>query len=264
MAPRSFRVLGPALLNPALLLAQTPTAFEVASIKPDPWPGRNTRVGIAVQNDTLTGDHIDLYSLVEFAYDLKPEHISGGPPWAKHGMLDSSELYFVVAKAAGNPPGNPPPPQSEFRRMLQTLLAERFHLELRHAAKDFPIFNLTAGPRLKLKESAPDAKFGFRQDARLNHGHAIRATATHTSMAQFVSILGSHSGRPMYDHTGLTGFYDFELSWDTDDSADSTGPDAIGQLFGVAVEKQLGLKLESATASFDTVVIERAEKPTAN
>ena len=244
----------------AALLAQTRPAFEVASVKPDPWPGRNGRVGIFLKNDTLSADHCDLYSLVSYAYNLRDGHVSGGPPWAKHGMLDSSELYFVLAKASGNPP----PPPGQFRLMLQTLLAERFHLEVHHVPKELPTYNLVVSPRgLKLKESAPDAKSWLNQNAAINHGHSIRATATHVTMAQFVDGLAYYSGRPVFDHTGLTGVYDFELSWDADD-AQSLSPDAIGQDFVTAVEKQLGLKLEPSAGPFDTVVIDRAEKPTAN
>lgn len=249
------------LLPALLLLAQTPHAFEVASVKPDPWPGRNSSVGVFVKNDTLTADHSDLYGLVEFAYNLRDGHLSGGPAWAKAGVLNASDLYYVVGKASGDPP----PPIEQFRSMLQTLLADRFHLEVRHVQKELPTFNLVVSPHgLKLKESAQDAKFNIHQNAAVNHGHSNRSTGTHVTIAQFIESLCYYAGRPVFDHTGLTGFYDLEIAWDLDDSAFAMSPDAIGQTFQTAVEKQLGLKLEPSTGSFDTVVIDHAEKPTSN
>ena len=243
--------------------AQTAPPFEVASVKPQPWPLSGGSVGISVHNDTLDAEHVGLYDLVEFAYNLRDDHLSGGPPWAKRGALVNSELFQVIAKTTGNPP----PPMEQFRLMLQTLLADRFQLRVHHEPKVLPIYNLVVaehGP--KMKTSADDAKFWMNQDARLNHGHSIRATATHVSMEQFVQNLGGYTGRPLFDHTGLTGFYDFVLEWDGDEVSARTDAsvEGVGQIFKVAIEKQLGLKLESGTGQFDTVVIDHAEKPSGN
>jgi len=76
------------------------------------------------------------------------------------------------------------------------------------------------------------------------------------------------AGRPVFDKTGLTGFYDFEIDWAPNDLA-SAGPDglpsgAVGQSVFAALQERLGLRLEPATAPFDTVVIDHAEKPSSN
>ena len=258
------RILTMALLA-AALAAQTPPEFDVASVKRDPWPESGGFVGITVRGDTLTAQHQCLYGLVEFAYNLKSDHLSGGPPWAKCGVLAYSDLYQVVAKAAGNPP----PPKEQFQLMLRTLLADRFRLKIHHVEKDLPTYNLVVAPHsAKLKESPDDAKFWMQQDGRLNGGRSTRATATHVTMAQFVEQFEHYSGRPLFDHTGLKGAYDFVLEWDWETPAavapDGQTPDMVGQLFAAAIEKQLGLKLESSTAPFDTVVIDSAEKPSQN
>jgi uncharacterized protein (TIGR03435 family) len=176
-------------------------------------------------------------------------------------VLDFSDLYTVIGKTSTTPP----PSRDVFRQMLQALLADRFQLQIHHLQKEFPTFNLVVSPHgLKLKDSAPDAKMAMNQDARVNRGRSNRITATHISLEQLVTNLGGYSGRPVFDHTGLTGIYDFVLSFDFDPSATDASPDAIGQDFVTALEKQLGLKLEPSTASFDTVVIDRAEKPSGN
>jgi uncharacterized protein (TIGR03435 family) len=244
--------------------AQSAAPFDVASVKSDPWGG-NFRVGIFVHGDTLMAEHTCLYGLVEFAYNLRDDHLSGGPSWAKCGLLATSDLYQVIGKA----PGDPPPSMDQFRLMLQALLADRFQLKIHHVQKDLPTYNLVVAPHgPKLKESGGDAKFWMNQDARINRGRSIRVTATHVSMAQLVEQFEHFAGRPLFDHTGLSGFYDFEVAWDSESPAaaaeDAPGPEAIGQTFSTAINQQLGLRLEPGVASFDTVVIDHAEKPSAN
>jgi len=248
------------LLACQLAWAQSP-AFEVASVKAQPW-NEGGFVGITVRGNTLTAEHICLYGLVEFAYNLKSEHLSGGPSWTKCGVLAFSELYQVLAKTTGDPP----PSMDRFRLMLQTLLADRFQLQVHHVEKDLPTYNLVVAPRgPKLKASAADARFDMRQDGRLNGGRSLRITATHISMAELIAQFEHFAKRPLFDRTGLSGFYDFEMEFDTDGPAvDGADADLVGQTFQTAIERQLGLTLEPGTASFDTVVIDRAVKPSAN
>jgi uncharacterized protein (TIGR03435 family) len=245
------------LLLPAVIGAQTQTSFDAASIKPDSWPG-NGFVGIRVLGNTLRADHTSLYGLVEFAYDLRNGHLSGGPEWAKPGRLDLSEIYQVIAKTTAVPP----PPMEQFRLMLQALLADRFRLQVHHVEKDLPTYNLVVAPRgLRMKQSSPETERSMKQDARVNAGKSIQVSAAHISMDSLVENLGGYSGRPVFNRTGLDGFYDFELAWDAD--TDTPGPQPFGLTFVEAVEK-LGLKLEPGIGRFDTVVIDHAERPTAN
>jgi uncharacterized protein (TIGR03435 family) len=77
------------------------------------------------------------------------------------------------------------------------------------------------------------------------------------------NILEGPSGRYVIDKTGLAGRYDFELQWTPDDTpADS--PLAGGPSIFTAVEEQLGLKLESARAPVDVLVVDSAEQPSPN
>ena len=77
------------------------------------------------------------------------------------------------------------------------------------------------------------------------------------------NILEGPSGRHLIDKTGLTGRYDFDLHWTPDDTpADS--PLAGGPSIFTAVQEQLGLKLESAKAPVEVLVIDSAQPPTPN
>jgi uncharacterized protein (TIGR03435 family) len=234
------------------------TAFEVASVKPQPWTGNKGGVYVVVRGNTLNAEHSSLNDLVEFAYGLKDFQLSGGPAWAQRGRLDSSDLYQVVAKASGEKP----PSAEEFRVMLQGLLAERFQLKVHHVEKEVPVYNLVVakgGPNLV--ESATDSPFAMNIDGG-SRGGPSRIRATHTAIEKLIGQLGIYAGRPVFDKTALTGFYDFEMEMSfsalSADNADTSGPSVFTAL------QKLGLKLEAGTAPFDTVVIDHAEKPSEN
>jgi uncharacterized protein (TIGR03435 family) len=82
--------------------------------------------------------------------------------------------------------------------------------------------------------------------------------------------------RPVVDQTGLTDRYDFPLKWTPDDSQfaqfrgavttpppTAEDPNAPPSLY-TAVTEQLGLKIAPAKLPDDVIVIDHAEKPSAN
>jgi uncharacterized protein (TIGR03435 family) len=241
----------------SLAMAYAQPAFEVASIKPQKWTG-NGGVYVMVRGNTLTGEHTDLGSLVEFAYNLKDFQLFGGPAWTRHGMLDSSELFQVIAK----PPAGQTPSIDQFRQMLQTLLADRFHLQIHHITKQMPAYSLViakGGPKLKASAGG-DRAMKTRTVQRVG----LHVDATNVTIQEALDgQIGIYAGRPMFDKTGLTGHYDFSMEWLQDQTA--AGADVSGlQSYATALQDQLGLRLESTTAPFDTVVIDHAEEPSGN
>jgi uncharacterized protein (TIGR03435 family) len=153
----------------------------------------------------------------------------------------------------------------QFRLMLQALLAERFQLKLHHVQKNLPIYNLEVsknGP--KLKQSAPGTKFSAKGSSLGSTG--VRWEMTAVTIPGFLeNQLGVYARRPVFDKTGLSGKYDitFEFVLDNLDPG-ATATDPGGPSLFTALQEQLGLKLESATAPFDTIVIDHAEKPSQN
>jgi uncharacterized protein (TIGR03435 family) len=243
--------------------------FELASIKLNPWTNEG-RVGVFTRGNVLRAEHVDLYHLVAFAYGLPPDgyQLSGGPGWARSGVLDNvsgaeSLLFQVTAKAADGAR----PSVEEFRLMLQALLADRFHLRIHRAMKSIPVFNLVVTrDGQKLKESSPDAK----ESLAMRDGRVFRMRATHVQLMRLVDELSNPNhgaGRPVFDRTGLAGFYDFEIEWARNDLTPAASDGQVPELSGSSVFsalKRLGLKLEPGTAPMETVVIDHAEKPTEN
>jgi len=241
---------------------QSPLAFDVASVKRQPWNNQvGSSMGVFVRGDTLDAEHCSLYDLVSWAYKLRDGHLSGGPIWANRGkpLLMDAELYQVIGKASVNPP----PSMEVFRQMLQTLLTDRFQLKIHHVEKEFPTYNLLIERgRLKMKASAEGTQFSNQQ--RSVDRYAIRMVTTQMTMPRFVEMIAGYTGRPVFDKTGLQGGYDFTLDFVSESA--TTEPDLPPGVPRIlqAVRDQLGLRLEASTGMFDTVVIDRAERPTAN
>src|SRR5215472_19253552 len=71
-----------------------------------------------------------------------------------------------------------------------------------------------------------------------------------------------YSGRMIVDRTGLTGSWDFELRFALRRGANAPATDVDLPDFFIALQEQLGLKLESTNAPVDVLVIDHVERPT--
>jgi bla regulator protein blaR1 len=231
--------------------------FEVASIRPHSGP--NLYSGIEVSGPRITGTFMSVRDLIVYAYGLKPYQISGAAAWI------TSDRFDMQAKAGGEAE----PSKEQIREMVQSLLAERFHLRLHRARRDIPVYALgvaKSGPKLK-ESAAPESFVRYVSQQR----PVLQLAATNTTIAQLAELLSMSgisfqidgpTGRPIVDRTGLTGQYDFTLTWIPDDQIPPPGSDAV--ILSTALQEQLGLKLEPVNAPIETLVIDHAERPDAN
>jgi uncharacterized protein (TIGR03435 family) len=216
--------------------------------------------------------------LIVRAYGFKYEddYQLGGPAW-----VDKTE-FDVVAIV---PPGTT---AEQFRKMLQNLLAERFHLQVHLVARVVPVYELTVaknGPKLKpaaegsgTDDFVPGSGLG-REDrdgfpilppGRMNvacgHGpqgsHCTFRMLPMGMLAQRLS-LDTFVGRRVVDKTGLAGRYDLTLYYRQMSTA-PPGADDTAPIIEQAVQDQLGLKLVPSKASIDVLVIDHAETPREN
>jgi uncharacterized protein (TIGR03435 family) len=73
-------------------------------------------------------------------------------------------------------------------------------------------------------------------------------------------------GRPLIDRTGLTGRYDFTLTWALNPGG-SLPPESEAlqaPSFLEALKEQLGMRIEAAKLPIQTLVIEHVERPSEN
>jgi uncharacterized protein (TIGR03435 family) len=212
--------------------------------------------------DTLTIVNVPLATTVAQAYSLPPWQISFG----SYFSLMTEERYDIVAKAAG------PVPPSQMRLMLQTLLAERFHLAVHVEPKIVDAYALVVDQGgLKLQPAAPeeasDLTKGLTADGRVR-----TVKFTNATMQTLVSIVTEEAARAkgvqpptVVDKTGLKGGFDFTLVWtrDSDTADNSIQPDMLSPVIG-ALHK-VGLTLKKDKATIDNLVIDHVDKvPTAN
>ncbi len=258
-----------ALISAAGIFAQSPPPrpafdeFEVATIKPSDLnsPGRWIRMQSA--NRFYAKNHT-LKTLIQAAYNLTPRAVSGGPSWVE------SDRYEILAET----PGNVRPTLDEQMSMLRKLLADRFQLKFHREEKEFSIYALTiAKSGSKLKESTLDLDAtpeGPPLPAFVLAPDTVRLPARAVTMPEIASVLQRAAlDRPVVDRTGLSGRYDFDLEFTPDESQfgglglkgtpESTKPDLF-----TAMQQQLGLRLEATKGPIDTIVIDRAERPSAN
>ena len=92
--------------------------------------------------------------------------------------------------------------------------------------------------------------------------------ADSTPLSFLAGWVGGELRRTTINRTGLTGRYNYVLTWTPDQSStpDDQLPaiDPNGPALRTALEEQLGLKIESTTGPVEFLVIESIERPTAN
>ena len=267
----------------ASLLAQkpdVPPVFEVTSIKlnksgdPAFRGGAKGRAYVAV--------NMPLRYVIANAYAIPVARVVGGPSWLGEPGADlrftGGERFDISATL---PEGAPP---AQVPAMLRAMLADRFTLMAHTETRDAPMYALVVtrgdgrlGPRMKKSatdceamtaagQAVPPPKPGERGVCDSEIGGEIVGRGQ--SMAALTRMLALFAGREVVDRTGLSGGYDFDLRFpelDTPTSGRSGDPrnDGGGGVF-VAVQEQLGLKLESIRGPLEFVVVDSVSHPTEN
>ncbi|HWW96147.1 MAG TPA: TIGR03435 family protein [Edaphobacter sp.] len=235
-------------------------SFEVATIKPVDPDAKAGRYIIMQGNNRFVEKAYTLKLLIAAAYDLNPRTISGGPGWIE------SDHYDILAVT----PGEVRPSHDEQMSMLRNLLADRFKLTFHREQKVFSIYELTvakSGPKLKPSTAAPDDPSALISTV---YPQRIVMPARNATMSDLARLMQrAILDRPVVDKTGLSGRYDFDLEWAPDETqfggevpvapADAPSP----PLFS-AMQQQLGLRLEATRGPVAALVVDKAERPSAN
>jgi uncharacterized protein (TIGR03435 family) len=268
-------------------------SFEVASVKPNKsgGPGAFMRM---MPGGRLMVSNLTVKGLIGYAYNVRDFQVSGGPGWV------NSDRFNIEAKGDGVS-GDPmkmteadrKQQEDQFRLMMQSLLAERFKLAVRQESKELPVYVLVVaknGPKLQPAknegpESQPSANpQGPKGMPFKGRGMMMRPGQIdgHSAPVSFLAqTLSQQLGRTVIDKTGLTGLYDFSLSWQPEQRqgqmfkttadgesgpapADAAAPHTSGPTVFTALQEQLGLKLDSQKGPVEILVIEQVEQPTGN
>ncbi len=259
-----FVAISLAVLLPAAAFCQSSAskpAFEIADVHVsarDTWVKTNEnkmRSGIfnAGRYEIRRATMLDL---IRIAYSVDEAQVFGGPAWLDY------DRFEVIANA-------PPATSAANRRlMLQSLLADRFHLVVRPDSKPIPAWLLSVakgGSKLKPAEGAGSTGCQdlippptFSRDAP----NLVEIRCSNVGLNTFLATLRGKTGNyfqnvPLVDVTGLEGFWDIDLQYPQ--------PSTHLNAFIESLSKQLGLTLELKTAAQPVLSVESvAEQPTAN
>jgi uncharacterized protein (TIGR03435 family) len=259
--------------------------FEVATLKQNKSGERGGGIR-RLPGGRVTVTNMPPRQLINFAYQLGQWQLLGGPSWLADDKFD------ITAKMEGNPewggPGTGMP--DPITIAMRKFLSERFKLKIHIESRELDAYALVmvkAGvPGPQLKPSPTDCKALLAQAQRGQlpppgpptfdkpipcsiMGRFGQMLFDGFPMSQAATMFVGQSGRPVVDRTGLTGNWQFMLTFAQERPLgapappnEQTLPDPNAPSFFTALQEQLGLKLESTKAPFDVTVIDSAEHPT--
>jgi uncharacterized protein (TIGR03435 family) len=258
--------------------AQAPQpAFDVASVKentsvsdrggPGPTPGRFRDINTPLRFILLDAFHVMDHQLI------------GAPEWTESVRYDIIATYDPKAARS----------EEDTRAMLRTLLADRFALKTHRETRELPVYSLGMArkdgalgpqlvrssidcerwiaekrPQMSAGSASPVAPGGKRPVCQILTTRRFITAGTRT-MQHLLGPLQAMTGRPIIDRTGLTGAFDFDLQWTSGPVAPAPGaplPPDDGPSIFVALQEQLGLRLEPGGAPFEVIVVDSIQRPT--
>lgn len=229
--------------------AAPPPTFEVASLKLDKSATDESEAEIA--NGAVHVHNIPLLTLVQQAWELRPEQISGAPAWM------DSDRYDLAAKAADHSAG-----VAELRLMLRNLLIERFHMAVHLDTAEHAAWVLTLAPGAddsKLGPATPEtpevlANEGCRRVIRSDGLRELNCTDSMELLALSLPLLArGYFNHTTVDQTGLSGVYTVDLVFAPNDGV-TVGPSLFDAL------KQLGIRVEDKKVMLPQLVIDHIDR----
>lgn len=248
-------------------------AFEVVSIRQNMAGGKNASFG-----PTPDGFHMVNMPLARVILEAYTPTSGGAVYWEPKGFpewvnRDRWDIEARIADADRGPWQDTRKRPKLMQAMLQQLLANRCGLVVHRVNEDADVYYLEVGKGgAKLKESNPDESYpGGRESGFPGGGLFVSEGETmhfyKASMTLLASILTNRNlgGRAILDRTGLTGRYDFVVSWGrwtggvgaVDDTSDP-GPTLEASV------KPLGLRLVSAKGQVENLVLDHIDRPSEN
>jgi len=254
--------------------------FDAAVIKPTNPDFKGTRLQILSNQINIQGATLSI--IIQQFYDITPDMMQGAPKFMDEDRWD------IVAKMISTDPGQPPQADPETRtKLILKLLEERFKLKMHFEDRVVPAYTLFS-VKPKMAKADPATRTGCYEgpgpdgkDPRIANPLLSRLlSCRNITMAQFAEQLprrvDGYVHSAVLDKTGLTGAYDFTLSFSGNgilqnslprpgQSGGGTDPGNVAISLSDAVSKQLGLKLELEKRPAPVLVIDHVEqKPTEN
>jgi uncharacterized protein (TIGR03435 family) len=289
-----------------------PLAFDVASVRPSkpdaaqhnnvPLDAGNVYASISPDDarsaagGLFIATHQALWRYISFAYKLSGTQElalrfnifsgapkSGAPFWVTGSFNAAPEYFDITARAQADTSID------QMRLMMQTLLADRFHLVVHTLSADAPAFALVlakpdvTGPHLKPHPASDTCAAPMPGASAVGDLPPVCGVIAHVPstaagqhyggralpLSLFATSLPTMTGlaalpRPVVDQTGLSGLYDFTLTWMHDPTGGDATVDDNTANFREALNIQLGLKLKPSRAPISFLIVDHVERPSEN
>jgi len=237
---------------------QTPgrLEFEIASIRPSTANNLNGGIKALPGGREYTSRNVPIKLIISLMYKVPMRQIEGGPEWL------ANDRYDIEAKT------DQPHNIDDLHVMFQNLLADRFKLKFHKQVRQGNVYTLTVdspGLKMKVNESPEDFNIPMNPGPQGFVGRRVPMPYLSWFLGQTLQA----DGRPVIDKTGLTGNYDFTLTFSPvlppDVSRDTLSPELRDRpsIFN-ALREQLGLKLTAERGPVEYYVIDSVERPSDN
>jgi len=192
--------------------------------------------------------------MLSVMYRLPRRQIVGGPDWVHNENFDvlvrADHRYSI----------------DDLHTMFQNMLAERFNLKLHIETKAGPVYALTiakSGLKMTPVDEGKDRNRPILTDTE-NEFTGSRVPINYLCFWLGMKLENDH--RPVIDKTGLTGHYDFRLSFRRQLPPDASSSPELENLPSIfdAVKDQLGLQLVPQRGPVEMLVIDHIVKPSKN
>ena len=197
--------------------------------------------------------------LIQYAYDVQPSQVTGGPAWA------STSRFQIDARTER------PTTPAQMQAMVRHMLAERFALKAHSDVAQRPIYRMVLerqdgrlGPSIyRVEDTGCGGSDPQPCDLVAWSGGLTTAGMELQQLAVALFNRSSSTGvdRPVIDHTGQPGMFGFTLMFSP--FATEAYVSDVPSIF-TALREQLGLKLEPARGRVELLVIDSVEQPTPN
>jgi uncharacterized protein (TIGR03435 family) len=255
--------------------------LEVASITKTSGTTGSGGIRFQPKDGELQATGATVAELVKFAYQrhfFDEREVTGGPSWV------TSDRFDLLVRVSGGHVFDADGVPRKTLALLKALLAERFKLTVREEYRERPVYalrtagtdgvlgpkarksNIDCGAVMRGERPAPSPGQGPPCGFKTPPG---RLFANAFPMPAIASLLSRHLDRPVIDQTGLSGSFDIELEAAEIKAApdykpgpsDLALPPGAGPTIFVALQEQLGLKLEPVVAPVPVIVIDQAKRP---
>lgn len=272
--------------------AAGPLAFDVASVRENKQDNQDTSTNVPLgpgnvyspTGGLFSAHNFPVLTYIAFAYRMTDNQLEAfraqAPAWV------ATTRFNIEGRTEKTDVS-----KDQLRLMMRALLAERFHLAAHYEPRDKSVYNLLAakpgitGPALVAHPPAVECPSALPTPVSASAkppsetvaggypatcggiillpsispgnitlgGRAITLSLLAESLAGWGEL-----GRPVVDRTGMTGTYDFVLTY-LPPQSDTSASDAIGPTFQQALRQQLGLRLEPAKVPVPILLLDHID-----